>query len=230
MDGPSDGPSRASRPSGVASPARRRSKPSRWKPPGPHRHPSRDGMYVRTRRLWRPIGLERLAGQRCHLRGRRRRHGLARPGGGGVHVSEARHPLFMPVMFVGGVVFGLDLGVSHMSRPEVVLDSLQLRALGLLFVMGPGSLVMGGADPDRGRRNGPRGVRPGLLAGATSDPVRGGRSDRQGVMWRPPLDGPGTANDPGSFIPCRGRRVAVRGGVACGSDATNSPRSRRRGR
>ena len=60
-------------------------------------------------------------------------------------MSEARHPLFMPVIFVGGVVFGLGLGVSHMTHPEVVLDFLQIQDLGLLFVMGAGSLVMGGA-------------------------------------------------------------------------------------
>lgn len=51
----------------------------------------------------------------------------------------------MPVIFVGGVVFGLGLGVSHMTHPEVVLDFLQIQDLGLLFVMGAGSLVMGGA-------------------------------------------------------------------------------------
>lgn len=60
-------------------------------------------------------------------------------------MSEGRHPLFMPVIFVGGVVFGLGLGVSHMTHPEVVLDFLQIQDLGLLFVMGAGSLVMGGA-------------------------------------------------------------------------------------
>ena len=60
-------------------------------------------------------------------------------------MSDARHPLFMPLIFVGGVVFGLGLGVSHMTHPEVVLDFLQIQDLGLLFVMGAGSLVMGSA-------------------------------------------------------------------------------------
>jgi len=60
-------------------------------------------------------------------------------------MSEAHNPLFMPVIFVGDVVFGLGLGVSHMTHPEIVLDFLQIKDLGLLFVMGAGSLVMGGA-------------------------------------------------------------------------------------
>jgi hypothetical protein len=60
-------------------------------------------------------------------------------------VTEDRHPLFLPLIFAGGLVFGLGLGVSHMTHPEVVLDFLQLEDLGLLFVMGAGSLVVGGA-------------------------------------------------------------------------------------
>ena len=60
-------------------------------------------------------------------------------------MSEDRHPSFVPLIFVGGVVFGLGLGISHMARPEVVLDFLQLRDLGLLFVMGAGNLVVGSA-------------------------------------------------------------------------------------
>jgi len=60
-------------------------------------------------------------------------------------VNADRHPLFVPLIFAGGLVFGLGLGFSHMTHPEVVLDFLQLRDLGLLFVMGAGSLVVGGA-------------------------------------------------------------------------------------
>lgn len=60
-------------------------------------------------------------------------------------MSEDRHPLFVPVIFVGGLMFGLGLGVSRMTHPEVVLSFLQLDDLGLLFVMGGGSLVVGGA-------------------------------------------------------------------------------------
>lgn len=60
-------------------------------------------------------------------------------------MSENRHPLFMPVIFVGGLLFGLGLGVSHMTHPEVVLDFLQLEDFGLLFVMGGGGFVMAGA-------------------------------------------------------------------------------------
>jgi uncharacterized membrane protein YedE/YeeE len=61
-------------------------------------------------------------------------------------VSDAgRHPLFLPAILVGGVVFGFGLGLSQMYRPEVVLRFLQLSDLGLLFVMGGGSLVAGTA-------------------------------------------------------------------------------------
>lgn len=61
-------------------------------------------------------------------------------------MSDAgRHPLFMPAILVGGVVFGFGLGLSQMYRPEVVLRFLQLSDLGLLFVMGGASLVAGTA-------------------------------------------------------------------------------------
>lgn len=49
---------------------------------------------------------------------------------------ESRHPLFVPVIAVGGLLFGFGLAYSEMARPEVVLDFLQLQDLGLLFVMG----------------------------------------------------------------------------------------------
>lgn len=45
------------------------------------------------------------------------------------------------LVFVGGLVFGFGLAVSHMARPEVVLAFLQLWDLGLLFVMGAAVLV-----------------------------------------------------------------------------------------
>lgn len=50
-------------------------------------------------------------------------------------MTNERHPAFMPVVFVGGLLFGFGLGFSHMARPEVVLTFLQLTDLGLLFVM-----------------------------------------------------------------------------------------------
>lgn len=50
--------------------------------------------------------------------------------------SADRHPLFVPVVVVGGLLFGFGLAYSEMARPEVVLDFLQLRDLGLVFVMG----------------------------------------------------------------------------------------------
>ncbi|MFB6218858.1 MAG: DUF6691 family protein [Halobacteriaceae archaeon] len=49
----------------------------------------------------------------------------------------------MPLVFLGGLVFGLGLAVSHMARPEVVLDFLQFDDLGLLLVMAAGTAVTG---------------------------------------------------------------------------------------
>ena len=57
--------------------------------------------------------------------------------------TQDRHPLFLPLVVVGGLVFGFGLGLSRMARPEVVLDFLQFEDFGLLFVMGVGSLVAG---------------------------------------------------------------------------------------
>jgi uncharacterized membrane protein YedE/YeeE len=58
-------------------------------------------------------------------------------------VSADRHPLFMPLILVGGVVFGFGLGFSQMARPEVVLNFLQFDDLGLLFVMFGAAVVSG---------------------------------------------------------------------------------------
>ncbi len=55
----------------------------------------------------------------------------------------SRHPLFMSLVLVGGLVFGFGLGFSHMARPEVVLNFLTFDDLGLLFVMFGGSIVAG---------------------------------------------------------------------------------------
>ncbi len=54
-----------------------------------------------------------------------------------------RHPLFMPLILLGGLVFGFGLGFSHMARPEVVLNFLTFDDLGLLFVMFGGAIVAG---------------------------------------------------------------------------------------
>ena len=54
-----------------------------------------------------------------------------------------RHPLFIPVVLVGGLVFGFGLAYSHMARPEVVLDFLQFEDFGLVFVMFGGATVTG---------------------------------------------------------------------------------------
>ena len=57
--------------------------------------------------------------------------------------GEGRHPLFGPTILVGGLLFGFGLAVSGMTRPEVVLDFLQLEDLGLALVMGGGAAVTG---------------------------------------------------------------------------------------
>ena len=54
-----------------------------------------------------------------------------------------RQPLFMPLIFVGGLIFGFGLGFSHMARPEVVLNFLQFEDFGLLFVMFGAAIVTG---------------------------------------------------------------------------------------
>ncbi len=58
-------------------------------------------------------------------------------------MSGSRHPLFMPLIFVGGLIFGFGLGFSHMARPEVVLNFLQFTDFGLLFVMFGAAIVTG---------------------------------------------------------------------------------------
>ena len=57
--------------------------------------------------------------------------------------ADGRHPLFMPLVFVGGLAFGAGLALSRMARPEVVLRFLRFEDLGLLFVMGGAALVVG---------------------------------------------------------------------------------------
>jgi len=57
--------------------------------------------------------------------------------------DDQRGPWFLPVVFVGGLLFGFGLGFSRMARPEVVLQFLALRDLGLLFVMGVAATVTG---------------------------------------------------------------------------------------
>ncbi|MDT3437280.1 YeeE/YedE family protein [Haloarcula sp. 1CSR25-25] len=49
----------------------------------------------------------------------------------------------MPLILVGGLVFGFGLAYSHMARPEVVLDFLQFEDFGLVFVMFGGAAVTG---------------------------------------------------------------------------------------
>nr|WP_250139616.1 DUF6691 family protein [Halosolutus amylolyticus] len=49
----------------------------------------------------------------------------------------------MPLILVGGLIFGFGLGFSHMARPEVVLNFLQFDDFGLLFVMFGAAIVSG---------------------------------------------------------------------------------------
>lgn len=63
--------------------------------------------------------------------------------GAGVIADHESHPLFLPLVFVGGAVFGVGLAVSQMARPEIVLEFLQFRDFGLAFVMGGASAVVG---------------------------------------------------------------------------------------
>ncbi|GAB3037593.1 DUF6691 family protein [Natronobiforma cellulositropha] len=59
-------------------------------------------------------------------------------------MSESEnHPLFMPLIFLGGLVFGFGLAFSNMAQPEVVLSFLQLTDFGLLFVMFGAAIVTG---------------------------------------------------------------------------------------
>lgn len=49
----------------------------------------------------------------------------------------------MPLVLIGGLVFGFGLGFSHMARPEVVINFLTFEDFGLLFVMFGGAAVTG---------------------------------------------------------------------------------------
>jgi len=63
--------------------------------------------------------------------------------GAGVVADHESHPLFLPLVFLGGAVFGVGLALSQMARPEIVLEFLQFRDFGLAFVMGGASVVVG---------------------------------------------------------------------------------------
>ncbi|MDQ2049391.1 YeeE/YedE family protein [Natronolimnohabitans sp. A-GB9] len=57
--------------------------------------------------------------------------------------EHEQHPLFLPLVFVGGLIFGFGLGFSHMAQPEIVLNFLQFEDFGLLFVMFGAAVVTG---------------------------------------------------------------------------------------
>jgi hypothetical protein len=58
-------------------------------------------------------------------------------------MTGKRHPLFMPSIFIGGLIFGAGLAYSQMAKPEVVLSFLQWKDFGLLLVMGAATLIAG---------------------------------------------------------------------------------------
>lgn len=58
-------------------------------------------------------------------------------------MSEERHPLFYPLIILGGLIQGFGLAYSGMARPEVVLDFLQFQDFGLVLVMGGAAVVSG---------------------------------------------------------------------------------------
>ncbi|WP_336361684.1 DUF6691 family protein [Haladaptatus sp. ZSTT2] len=57
--------------------------------------------------------------------------------------DTGRSPWFLPVIYIGGIIFGVGLALSGMAKPEIVLDFLQFEDFGLLFVMGGAALVTG---------------------------------------------------------------------------------------
>lgn len=57
--------------------------------------------------------------------------------------GEERSPWFLPMIYIGGLIFGFGLAISGMAKPEVVLDFLQFEDFGLLFVMGGAAVVTG---------------------------------------------------------------------------------------
>jgi hypothetical protein len=57
--------------------------------------------------------------------------------------TNPRHPLFMPLVVLGGLIQGFGLAYSGMARPEVVLDFLQFEDFGLVLVMGGAAVVSG---------------------------------------------------------------------------------------
>jgi hypothetical protein len=57
--------------------------------------------------------------------------------------DDGRHPLFYPLVVLGGLIQGFGLAYSGMARPEVVLDFLQFQDFGLALVMGGAAVVSG---------------------------------------------------------------------------------------
>lgn len=69
--------------------------------------------------------------------------GFARPvEGSGLVADHESHPLFLPLVFLGGFVFGIGLALSQMARPEIVLAFLQFDDFGLVFVMGGAAVIV----------------------------------------------------------------------------------------
>jgi hypothetical protein len=47
----------------------------------------------------------------------------------------------IPVLFIGGIIFGFGLAYGQMAKPEIVLDFLTLHDLGLLILMAGGAVT-----------------------------------------------------------------------------------------
>ncbi|MCA9478025.1 MAG: YeeE/YedE family protein [Nanoarchaeota archaeon] len=47
------------------------------------------------------------------------------------------------IIIISGLIFGFGLALSGMAKPEVVLSFLQLKDLGLLFVLLPAAILAG---------------------------------------------------------------------------------------
>ncbi len=45
------------------------------------------------------------------------------------------------ILFVGGLIFGFGLALGGMSKPEIVLNFLQLKDYGLILLMGAGTVT-----------------------------------------------------------------------------------------
>lgn len=78
----------------------------------------------------------------------------------------------LAVVLLGGVIFGFGLALSGVAEPEVVLSFLQLKDLGLLFVLGVAVLITTIAY-----QLGPRMIRKPILGGKFGSYPETGKRD-----------------------------------------------------